>query len=472
MSENAKRKGRGFLIGAGVLAVLAVYFSIAHEPSNNRLDTRPKGDVEDIAQLAERDDVNVLFILIDTLRAHRLDSYGYTRKTSPTVSYLAGTGARFARHLAQSSWTKASMASLWLGLNPMRTGVTRFAHALPDEATLPAEILRDAGFRTAGIWRNGWVAPNFGFAQGFEFYHRPVGRPAPGGFRRENPNISIEGTDQDVVDAAVEFLRIHAAKRFFLYVHLMDVHQYLYDTESAVFGVEYSDIYDNSVLHEDGVVLQLLAALATEQILDRTLVVVGSDHGEAFGERGLEGHARHVYRESTEVPFVISFPFRLERGIAIHTPSRNVDVWPTLLDLLGMPELPETDGRSMVPEILAGGRGESPPRPVQAGIAHLDRNWGRMEQPSKPAVAVTDGRFRFVYEENPDDKTREELFAQQSGAAELENILEQEPEQAERMRAIAQEYLTQSPLWEDGAPIVEIDHMERNQLRALGYAVE
>ena len=62
------------------------------------------------------------------------------------------------------------MASLWTGLNPIRTGVLRSEHGMPEESLLPAEILRDAGFRTAGVWRNGWVAPNFGFGQGFEVY--------------------------------------------------------------------------------------------------------------------------------------------------------------------------------------------------------------------------------------------------------------------------------------------------------------
>jgi len=469
MNDGAARAGRGWFIGAGVLAVLAVYFWVTYEQPTE-LDNRPIGDVEDIAQLADRDDVNLLFIVIDTLRSHRLGSYGYSRNTSPTLDYMAGKGVRFARHLAQSSWTKASMASLWTGLYPVGTGVTRFAHALPEEATMPAEILRDAGFRTAGVWRNGWVAPNFGFGQGFEFYHRPIGKPAPPSFKRENPNVTVEGTDHDVLAAAVEFLRINASHRFFLYTHLMDVHQYLYDTDSAVFGVGYSDIYDNSVLHEDSVVLQLLAALAEKGVLDKTLVVVTSDHGEAFQERGLEGHARHVYRESTEVPFILSFPFHLERGIAIHGPTRNIDVWPTVLDLLGLPELPGIDGRSLVPEILAAGRGEPAPRAVETGISHLDRHWGRMELPEKPAVAVTDGIHRFIYERNPDDE-REELFSHGEPNEQTDVIAEQ-PEAAARLRVLAKDYLARPPLWEGGAPIVNVDHMERNQLRALGYVVE
>ena len=108
-------------------------------------------------------------------------------------------------------------------------GTALAARNAPEEATLPAEILREAGFRTAGVWRNGWVAPNFGFGQGFEVYERPrPGQRSPS-FRAENPHISLEGTDLDVIDTAVEFLRVHGRERWFLYVHLMDLHQYLYD---------------------------------------------------------------------------------------------------------------------------------------------------------------------------------------------------------------------------------------------------
>ena len=62
------------------------------------------------------------------------------------------------------------MASLWTGLYPVRTRVLRAYDVLSPEARLPAEVFREAGFRTAGLWRNGWIAPNFGFAQGFEIY--------------------------------------------------------------------------------------------------------------------------------------------------------------------------------------------------------------------------------------------------------------------------------------------------------------
>lgn len=459
-------------VGVSVLVFVGLY-ALGYIAITNA-DPRPRGSVYHIRALRQRDDVNVLFILTDTLRADRLSAYGYERDTSPTFDYMSSTGLRFARHLAQSSWTKCSMASLWTGLYPQRTKILRASHAAPEEAVMPAEIFLEAGFRTAGIWRNGWVAPNFGFGQGFEVYDRPIPSRIEPYLRVQNPHIKLEGTDNDSFDAAVEFLRAHGHERWFLYLHLMDVHQYLYDTRNALFGSAYSDIYDNSIRHTDEIIGRLLTHLVNEGLLDKTLVVLASDHGEAFSERGIEGHAREVFRETTEVPLVIGFPFQLDPGIVVETRSQNVDIWPTVLDLLGLPELPDTDGRSLVSEIVASA-GDSPLEDDTPGFAHLERGWARKEYPSRPAVSVVSGPYRYVLQKGADesaDPTRESLFDASTDPLERTNILEERPDVAREMRLLAEQYLASSPPpWGSGPINVEIDEMEAGQLRALGYAV-
>ena len=136
-------------------------------------DPRPRGTFEDVLALRTRSDLSVLFVLVDTLLADRLGTYGYERGTSPNLDALAATGVRFAQQVSQSSWTKCSMASLWTGLYPARTRVLRSQDVLSPDAQLPAEIFQAAGFRTAAVWRNSWIAPNFGFSQGFDIYLRP-----------------------------------------------------------------------------------------------------------------------------------------------------------------------------------------------------------------------------------------------------------------------------------------------------------
>jgi arylsulfatase A-like enzyme len=451
-------------------AALAVFAGLRWSRESERLvDPRPLGTADDIAALAQRKDVNILFVLIDTLRAERLRTYGYVRATSPFLDVLASQGVRFARHLSQSSWTKCSMASLWTGLNPQRSGVTRFDDVIPPDAVMAAEVLRDAGFRTAGIWRNGWVESYFGFDQGFDVYTRPASREAPAQLVRQNPTVTHGGTDLDAVEAAGEFLRVYGHDRWFLYLHLMDVHEYTYDAESAKFGSAYADVYDNSILHVNGVLDALFAKLYYGGFLDKTLIVVASDHGEAFGERGGEGHARDVFGEVTEVPLIFGLPFRLAEPVVVRQRTANVDIWPTVFELLGLPALEGVDGRSRVPEILAAARGEAGPAGEPA-IAHLDQTWGQRVETTSPNVQVAEGSFRYLLFRNAKGASRELLFDAERDAHERENRLDAEPEVAARLREKADAYLASSPPWKD-SPTLELDELQLNQLRALGYAV-
>jgi len=451
-----------------VAAVLLLAFALARQ-IEVRSGARLRGGAADVAALGGRDDVNLLFVLIDTLRSDRLSGYGYERATSPTIDALAATGIRFAQQMSQSSWTKCSMASLWTGLYPVRTGVTRAPQALPADARMPAEILGEAGFRTFGIWRNAWIGPAFGFAQGFEVYHSPAASPPPATVRREKPTLGVAGTDQDVVRSAIELLRTHGRERWFLYLHLMDVHQYVYDEESAIFGTSYSDIYDNSIRWVDGVLARLIGELDRRGLRERTVIVVAADHGEAFGEHGREGHARDVYGEVVTTPFVLSLPFALEPGVVVETPTENVDVWPTLLDLLGLPPLAGADGRSRVAEILAAARGEAPPASDRPRFAHIDETWGRRDQPPRPMVAVSNGGYRLVRRAGPGGA---ELYDRVADPREQSDIGAEEPEVRQRLAALAAAYLERPGAPWQSAPDVDLDPGELEQLRALGYAVE
>jgi len=452
--------------------VLAVYTSVMIDIEVIPTDERPMGTVADIEALAERDDVNVMFILIDTLRADRMSAWGYHRDTTPFMERLADDGVRFSQHIAQSSWTKCSMASLWTGLYPSRTGVTRFDDVLSDEAVMPAELMQEAGFRTVGLFRNGWVESYFGFGQGFDVYTRPVGQRPDESVRRENPTISDASTDAGAVSAAEEFLRAYGDERWFLYLHLMDVHEYLYDEDSALFGTAFSDVYDNSIRRMDRVVERLYEVLMRRGLLENTVIVIASDHGEAFSERGYEGHARFVYKETTHVPLLMSFPFRLKGGTVVEDVTRNIDLWPTMLDLLGLPAMKVTDGTSQRDALIAAVSGESANDGANdGGWAHLDRTWGQRGMDPKPTVSRVDDQYRYVRLTRQDGSYTDELFDRRDDPAELQDVGEAQAQVLERMRTEADEYLGGEVPWSEEVPALELDEMQLNQLRALGYQV-
>jgi arylsulfatase A-like enzyme len=465
--EDRFRLGPVLLTAFAALALLFLFRSVDLRFYGE--DDRPVGDISDLEGISNRSDLNVLFVLIDTLRADRLGAYGYERATSPFLDELSSSGIRFARNLAQSSWTKASMASLWTGLYPLRAGVTKFDHALASEALLPAEVLSDAGYRTAGLYRNGWVSGYFGFDQGFRNYYKPAGKSISKSILQENPNITDRGADSDLTADAIEFLRIHGDERWFLYLHLMDLHEYVYDDESAVFGTGSSDIYDNSILRVDSILKRLYAGLADMRLLERTILVIASDHGEAFGERGFEGHARSLFSETTETPVILSLPFRLEPGLVIDSRTRNIDIWPTILELVGLPQIEGIDGRSRVPEILAAASGVDGPPEEGVSFAHLDEDWGRSSSQSHQAVSVTEGPYRFVRGTDFSGAAFETLLDRRDG--EQADHLADEPEVAALLRKEAAQHLESAIKWSTQPPRLEIDEIQLNQLRALGYRI-
>ena len=448
---------------AALLILAAIYFATQ---TDIYIDPRETETLEGVRNLSQRDDLNLLFILIDTLRADHLGSYGYSRQTSPGMDYLAETGIRFARHRAQSSWTKTSMASLWTGLYPSKTGIRRYDHALPETAEMPAEILQDAGFVTAGLWRNGWVAPNFGFQQGFDLYHNPFVQQAPKSLRRAARAGRIDGTDIDVVYSAIEFMRTHADRRWFLYTHFMDVHQYVTIEEMAIFGNRYIDAYDNSILWTDRQVMALTGALEQLGLRERTLVVIASDHGEAFGEHGREGHAADLYGETTLTPLILSFPFILEPGRVVETPSENVDIWPTLLEILGVAPLQQHDGDSLLPQIF----GDPDTSEPDIGIAQLDHSWGVRDRPSDGSVAVREGSLRYIHHEA--GARGDELYDLANDSRERENLLPELADESQPLKERAIAELEGEAIWDGGVRDVELNELNLRQLRALGYIIE
>jgi len=212
----------------------------------------------------------------------------------------------------------------------------------------------------------------------------------------------------------------------------------------------------------------LLSSMADLGYLENTLVVVTSDHGEAFSERGFEGHGRKVYRETTEVPFFLFFPFRLDPGVVVETRTSNVDVWPTVLDLLGL-ELPGSDGRSRLPEILASLRGESRSDSTELAFAHLDQTWARPEEAPRPTVAVSEGSLRYVRIEQSTGVI-EQLYDAREDPLERIDRAQENPDELARLSAAADQYLELRPDWGE-SPTREIGELELNHLRALGYAI-
>lgn len=332
---------------------------------------------------------SVVLLVVDALRPDHLGCYGYGRPTSPEMDRLAARSVRFAEAVSVSSWTKPAVPSLLTSLYPSQHGVWEGSgsnpegglesDALGEEAVTGAEVLSAAGYRAAAFVHNAQLRAAFGLAQGFEVYRE------------------LEASGTAVVEGALEWLdrvrRESPSVPFFVYLHLLDTHwPYEPPPEAAAAlgatagkrpddyalreavnrGVvalgdeELWEIvlrYDAEIRGVDRAVGRLVAGLESRGLFEGSVLVLTSDHGEAFLEHGRLGHGGDLYEESLRVPLLLKLPGSRDAGRVVRQRVTTLDVMPTILELAGLrPEAGVSQaGRSLLRFLGDGSRGETGP---------------------------------------------------------------------------------------------------------------
>jgi arylsulfatase A-like enzyme len=314
---------------------------------------------------------NVVLILLDTLRADHLSSYGYPVETSPVLDDLARQGVLFETVVSNAPWTLPAMAGLFSGDFPTKKLFDETLHrSLVDP-------IHDAGLRTAAFVEGGFLSEKFGFARGFDTFHDGAAGKELGVIGKDGQSVVIEETFR----AATEWLRENHDEPFFLVIHTYEPHTPyrrmeltggldpggLGETFEVVdvarirkglldFGsVERTYVkalYDSGVLTSDRHVGELLEILAELGVRDQTAIVVTSDHGEDIGGREPEWpgvHGQNLYDELLLVPLIIHDPTRSYPVQRVTRQVRTIDTLHTVLDLLGLPAAESNHGRSLLP---------------------------------------------------------------------------------------------------------------------------
>jgi len=314
---------------------------------------------------------NLLFVLIDALRADHVSSYGYSRPTTPSLDALAARGVRFADVMAPSNRTRTSMPSIWTGLLPSRHGLFTNYDTLEDRFVTVAELLRQRGYRTAAWCPNPSLNRRFGMGQGFEVYDDEILEPGTGPRTWERYE-----TASRVNARALQWIDREPGRPFLAWLHYRDVHgPYLpppgYDRlfvpgEARPLSPEevsrrpayltlpddgndlehYVAQYDGEIRYADDRLAELLAELDRRGLLRHTVVIVTADHGEAFLDHGQWEHGALLHGEETQVPLVI-WRQGLEPRVVQRMVS-TIDLFPTLLELAGVTP-PPSDGESLLP---------------------------------------------------------------------------------------------------------------------------
>jgi arylsulfatase A-like enzyme len=355
-----------------------------------------------ILLLVRREPPNVLFILVDTLRADRLDDYGRRRGLTPFLDGLAARSLVFERAYAPSSWTIPSIVSLFIGQHPFEHGVVDFNVALPPDQTTLAEVLAAHGYETAALLASRLMAVAPSLGQGFAEY-RFVAR--------------LLGPSEEIVDAtevnaaAREWLARRTGRApFFLYLHYMEPHVPYRAHEGitavasktdtpderigwhAVAGnsahdpavrariwgfsgaerARLRDLYDGEVKYLDGRLAELFADLERQGALRNTIVVITSDHGEELGEHAIFGHGNALYESQIHVPLIVHVPGRPPGHVA--RPVETAGIAAALLGAAGI-RPPRSFPVAPVPLAAEASAAEPPPPVIQLAKIGLYAVW-------------------------------------------------------------------------------------------------
>lgn len=318
------------------------------------------------------EDGPVLLISLDTMRQDALGCYGYPRPVSPHIDRFAADAVLFEGAVANASSTMPSHASLFTSLNvPVHQAHGGFEHVLAHEFETLAEILQQHGFHTAAFTDGGFLRKHFQFDQGFDEY--------------SDDGI---GLFERTVDRAAEWLDRRDTDEFLLFLHTYEVHhpyqpsaedvawiepayagplpdqasiELLKEINDGKVAIDAADaghlrhLYQAEVRSLDRAFGRLMEALQQRGLYDRALIIVTADHGEEFGEHGLQGwHSTTLYDELLKVPLLVKFPDSAAAGLRVGGQVRGIDVLPTLADVLDVPLRPQFEGRSLLTAIRRG----------------------------------------------------------------------------------------------------------------------
>jgi arylsulfatase A-like enzyme len=368
-------------------------------------------------------DANVLLLTIDTTRADHLGMYGYPRATSPHLDAMAREATVFEHGWAHAPSTRYSMPAILTGRLPLDvyydTSVDGWPGLLP-RATTIAEALAPLGFVTGAITNYWYFDRSRHMDQGFAEYDNEDAR-LHAGVAGAGPEQTRGSSSKEQTDKAISFVVHHAAERWFLWVHYYDPH-YAYEPhpEIPAFGADRVALYDGELAYTDLHIGRLLDELRARGLYDKTVIVVTGDHGEGFGEHGVELHGYHLYAPQTKVPLLIRVPGLAPRRAV--TPAGHADILPTLVDLAGGAATPEMMGRSLV-DVLAGA---DPPRTVFQQLSYEGNHEMR---------GGVSARCHVIYNVSPD--TSWEVYRVDRDPLETRDLAGDDDECADERAAVA-----------------------------------
>jgi arylsulfatase A-like enzyme/Tfp pilus assembly protein PilF len=400
------------------------------------------------SSLAGSDSFNILIVTLDTTRADRLGCYGYAHALTPNLDRLAAEGVRFSHAYSPVPLTLPAHCSLFTGLYPLFHRVRDNGNYFlaPQNETL-AEILTGAGYTTAAFIASFVLDSRFGLDQGFGVYDDDL--DSEGHIK----TLMSERRADAVVDCFSRWFSARPQAPFLVWVHFYDPH-FPYDPPEPFRSTVHLLPYDGEIAYVDLHLGRILALLARQNTLDRTLIVVAGDHGEGFDEHGETGHGVFCYGETINIPLILWAPRRIPAGLVCDHPASLLDIVPTVLEFLKMPRLARIQGMPLQKLLKK-------PKPNDRPL-FLESVFPKGSFSAAPVRGVIQGGFKYL------DLPRPEFYDLSADPEEKKNLFREPSSSIQAMRQCLLDFDKAAGASKFTAERT-MNAEERERLESLGY---
>ena len=392
--------------------------------------------------------LNVLLITLDTTRADRIGCYGYEKAKTPNLDSLASGGVHFLNTYCQVPLTFPSHCSILTGTYPIYHQVHNNGtyYLNPDLLTV-AEILKGRGFKTGAFVSSFTVDSRFGLDQGFDFYDDK--------FAEEEvfKALKSERKADKIYTSFSNWLDKNGTQNFFCWIHFFDPHL-PYDPPSPFKEEFLESPYDGEIAYMDYYIGKTVEKLKEKNILNKTLIILAGDHGEAFGEKEVAGHGVFLYDVTMKVPLIFYAENNLPKGKVVKSRVRLIDIMPSILGMLDIAMSEEIQGISLLPYI-EGREKDDLGSYIETYYPRENYGWSEL-------IGLIDGDWKYI------QAPKEELYNLKKDPEEEKNAINEEKkvvsDMKNKLRDIIKNYSSGLE-----AEKREMTAEEKERLRSLGY---
>ncbi len=433
--DNKSNKKKLFLLASLILVLVAIAAVIFFVQIPKKKIIKDSG-------------LNLLLVTLDTTRADRLGCYGYPGAKTPNIDSMCRKGVQFLNAYCPVPLTCPSHCSILTGTTPVYHQVrNNGSYYLSPEIQTLAEVLKTNGLKTSAFVSSFTVDSRFGLDQGFDTYDDLL-----------SPNLAYKGLNSErraeaVYSSFSRWLEENGASHFFSWVHFFDPH-IPYDPPSPYREEFQENPYDGEIAYMDFYVGKIVRKLEELGLLEKTLVVLAGDHGEAFGEKQEVWHGVFIYESTMRVPLIFCCAENLPAGDRIEARVRLIDLMPTVLDMMNIAVPEEIQGVSLLPYIER--------KKKQDLSTYIESYYPRENYGWSELVGLIDGSWKYIQAPKP------ELYNLSLDPGEEHNLIDEEnqitQEKKEKLENIIRS--SASPI---AAQKRTLTSEESRKLRSLGY---